>query len=100
MFGQKSRFNGGVEVVNPSLSEVSVLRFVTQNIIPFNLLVSGEAKKKNHKSRNVDFPGLCFGAVDNFKSSGLFIASRQTQIRRTRLSSSACPREPGPAGAR
>lgn len=51
MFGRESRFNGGVGVVNPNLAEVHVVEVwlklhVTQNIIHFNLLLSGEAKQK------------------------------------------------------
>lgn len=51
MFGRESRFNGGVEVVKPNLAEVHVVEVwlklhVTQNMIHFNLLLSGEAKQK------------------------------------------------------
>lgn len=45
-----------------NLAEVWLKLRVIQNIIHFHLPSSGKAKQ-NHTSRNVDFPGMYFGAV-------------------------------------
>lgn len=74
---------------------------VSQNIIHLHLPLSGEAKQ-NHTSKYLDFAGLYFrgclgaqGAADSFQSSALFLAGRQTQIKRSRppppRSPTACP---------
>lgn len=59
------------------VAEVCLKLSVIQNRIHFHLPLSGEAKQ-NPRSRHLDFPGLCFGAVGSVQTAGLFIAARQT----------------------